>query len=160
MQSIVIDIDGIDGDCQLDGYEGWHYVQSVNYGASQTGAKQNVRGSNRSRVSVTDVIVTKVVDEATPSLFAALFRNTLHSKISIHFLEQTGDKHHSYFEITLRDVVVANLNVQGNEGRVRPTAEATLSYRKINMLFNSKDKTGTRIGTSESEFDVGVNQVG
>lgn len=158
-QAIVIDIDGITGDCQLDGYEAWHYVDEVRFGATQTGAAQNVRGANRSRVQVSDVTVSKLVDAATPSLFAALFNNRLHSKVNIVMLEATGDEHKAYLEVNLRDVIVKDLQLSGLSAELMARNVATLSYRKIELVYHAKDISGDRSGAASTEFDVGQNQI-
>lgn len=136
------------GDSKAKGHEGdkgWIAIESVQFGASRNIRTPVGASSTReaSAPSISEIIVTKVLDSAS----ALLFQEALigkGGKVEIHLTATHAEKLENYLEITLTNVLISNYNA--SSGGDRPMESLSMNFTKIEMKYTPYDdahKAGT-----------------
>ena len=67
--NLFMEIDGIPGESEQDGYEGLVQIESWSWAMDQEGSAHRGGGSGTGRVDVGDLVVTKYTDKSTPIMY-------------------------------------------------------------------------------------------
>ncbi len=125
-----LEFDGIPGESASNQFEGWIEIDSIQFGANRAIAWVN--GSPRpGSVVVSDVVVTKRIDRASPLLFLAAVQGAP-KMVKIHFTKHTPDGETVYLRITLHDVLVSSFSTSGS---AEFSEEVSLLYTRIDIEY-------------------------
>ncbi len=148
--AIYIKYDGIDGEVTQDDHKKWIEVHSFQFGVGRGISTPTGNAANResSHASVSEVVVTKVMDSASPKLFTESAAGKDGKKVEIHFVS-TGDPGLTYAQYTLEDTLISGYSV--SSGGERPQESISLNFTKVEFKMtphDDKNAPGTPITVS------------
>lgn len=137
---ILLKLDGVKGDSQIPGYEGWIACTSMSWNVERTfseSAKAGTQDVNLGVAEIPPISLNKSFDSASIYLMqSAIAGGALGTEAQIKCLTTGGDEAHVYLEFKLHNPIVASWSISGDEDE-RPTEEITLWYWKIWMQYYS-----------------------
>ncbi|MEW9617650.1 type VI secretion system tube protein Hcp [Shinella sp. S4-D37] len=136
--AVYLKYEGIDGEATHEKHTKWIEVHSLQFGVGRgistpTGATTNRESS---QPSVSEVVITKMLDSSSTALFAESVTGTAGKKVEIH-LVNTGDPGDTYVEYTLTDSLISGYSV--SSGGDRPSESISINFTKIEFKFTSFD---------------------
>lgn len=130
----------IDGESLVAGYEGWIEIESFQVGgAREISLPSTIR--EVSRPSLSDVTLTKAMDQTSPALFHKLTVGTTFPELKL-FIPSTD----RIIRIYLRDVVVSSVSWNAGSGNDKVSETISLNYTAFKVEHYSiatKGVTGT-----------------
>jgi type VI secretion system secreted protein Hcp len=140
---IYMQIEGIDGNVTAEGYTNWIACGSLQYGigrgiSAPTGSDVDREASTP---SVSEIVVTKEMDKASPKLFeSALWGEGV--KVKIHLVKTDKGKPEPFMTLELEDTLISGYSV--SSGGDRPSESLSLNFTKIIYEYTPmKDKNET-----------------
>ena len=137
-------IDGINGDVTAKGHEKWIAINGFKFGVKRTLSTDPGRIADResSRPSISEVTLTKRMDQSSPLLFGESCVGKAKPQIKIHVC-QTDSSLNPYAEITLSNAIVSQYQVDSHasadEGELYPIETISLSFDKIEVRYTPHD---------------------
>lgn len=136
---IYMQIDGINGNVTTAGHEKWIQLESMQFGVGRGITSAGIgQETNReaSTVSISEIQITKIMDETSPSLFieACIGKG---KTVKIHFM-RTGDQVQSFMEYTLNKVLISSYSME-TSGEGHPNESLSLNFDKIEMKYTPYD---------------------
>jgi type VI secretion system secreted protein Hcp len=136
------------GTVKKKGHEGWVELQSAQFGGQRSVSSGTGRGANReaNAPSISEMVVTKVQDEASTALFRESLQGT-GVQVTIDFTKADGADESIFMSITLQDTLISSYNVSGHGGDTtgKPMESLSLNFTKI--TFDTQGK-GPDISTT------------
>ena len=132
---IYMKVDGIDGAVTEAAHDKWIDCSSLSWGSSRSivSTTGSTRNREASQPAVSEVTITKEMDESSPYLFLESVVGK-GKTVNIH-LVQTGDggELETYMEYDLENSLVSNYSV--SSGGDRPIESVGLSFTKLVMRY-------------------------
>jgi type VI secretion system secreted protein Hcp len=134
----------VQGESTDKGHAGWIELSSfqmgVSRGTTQAGAGA---GSGAGRVSVSEIVITKTTDKASPLLKTAFATGTHFKDAIIELAKPSSDGHTIvYYRVTLSDAFISADRV-GTSGGDRPTESVTFNFTKIAYEYTQQKPDGS-----------------
>ncbi|WP_097460379.1 Hcp family type VI secretion system effector [Mangrovitalea sediminis] len=150
--SIFMNYEGIKGEVTAKGHEQWIDIMTMDWGVNRNISAAT--GTNKDReatsTNVSNVTITKLMDETTPLLFTESCVGK-GKKVEIH-LTKTGDNLENYMEYTLTDVMISGYSMH-TDGE-RPIETMTLSFTKVEMKYTPYDDKHKKTASISAGYDV------
>ena len=141
---IYMNYDGIEGEITAAGHEKWIELTNFTWGEAR-GLTGGQGGSTRESgtVSISDVVITKMADCASPKLFIAGATGTVDKVVKIDFVRTAKGEEQVYMQYTLTGTGVSSYSIAGG-GEDRPIESMSLNFDKIEYKYNAigDDLTG------------------
>jgi type VI secretion system secreted protein Hcp len=154
--TMFLKVEGTEGESTDPDHKAWCELSSFSQG-QQEAADEGVRMTGR--VVMEDVIVTKLLDKASPKLAAAVCKGTRFPEVQIHLTKSLATGNATYYACELRNVRVSSYHVDGSAGRdTGPTEEISLNFEWIKVTYTEYDEAGGAKGTVEYTYDVQANK--
>jgi type VI secretion system secreted protein Hcp len=145
------------GESVVKGHEEEIQVLAWSWGMSQAGTTHQGTGGGAGKVNVQDMVITKYVDSASPTL-ALSCCNGKHFDEVVLTVRKAGEKPLDYFTITLSEVIVTSVSTGGSKGEEQITESVSLNFAKFKETYQPQDnKGGKKGGAIEVEYDIAVN---
>lgn len=159
MDVLVMNIDGIEGEATLDGYESQimclAYAHSVH---NHLHTDVSNVGRARGRVEHSDFTVTKYMDKSSPLLNYKCCIGANLGQLTFTVLRAAGETAHTPQVIyTLSNAMVSNISVSGG-GDDTPVETVSFNYTAIKWEVKVQAEDVTEPGSIASEWDVTVNK--
>ena len=154
--AIYLKIDGIDGDVTAEGHEKWIECMSMQFGVGRGITTPTGSSAEResSAPSVSEVSVTKNMDQSTPNLFSeSCVGKSKEVKID---LIQTGEALETYMSYTLTDALISGYSV--STGGDRPTESVSFNFTKIEMKYTPYDNKHNAGSPLPAGYDVSLGK--
>jgi type VI secretion system secreted protein Hcp len=138
-----LQIDGVKGESQTR--PGWIEVSSFHWGVGRGISSPTGGSSDResSAPSVSEIVITKVIDKASPMLRQANMAGRHLGTVTLMMRKAGGEQMLRY---VLSDVMISSYSL--GSGGDRPTESLTLSFRKIEV--EGRSPASDRAVSSES----------
>lgn len=157
--AVYVKFEGIDGDATHESHKKWLTVESVQWGVSRSisapvGATRN---RETSEPAVSDVMITRSADAASPKLFSESCGGKSGKKVVIDFVT-TGNPGDTYLQCTLNDALVSHYTI--SSAGDRSSESIGLSFTKIEMKYtpyNEKHQPGSPITVT---YDLTTTKTG
>jgi len=153
--SIYMKIDGVKGKVTAKGHEDWIDVSSVQWGVGRAISSAVGTSADReaSKPSISEVSVTKLMDESSPHIFteACIGKS---KPVQIHLCTVGTDQINTYMEYELEDCMVSGYSV--SSGGDRPSESVSLSFTKLTMKFIPYDKSGKAESPIPAGYDMAL----
>jgi type VI secretion system secreted protein Hcp len=111
---------------------------------------------------ISDVIVTKEVDKASPKLFLECLNAKNHPKVELELCRsEGGGEQFCYMKIEMEDVVISSVRPGGTSGGgdTLPLEEVGLNYAKITYTYTDTGHGDAKSGgKTEARWDVTKNK--
>jgi type VI secretion system secreted protein Hcp len=146
---IYVKYDGIDGDVTTAGHEKWIEVHSFQWGVGRGMTNSGGSGADRegSTPSVSEIVLTKDTDGASPNLFRASLGKPPADEgktVNIDFVKTDTSQPEPYLQLTLDNCLVSGWSI--SSGGDRPTESVTLNFTKVefkNTGMGPANETGS-----------------
>lgn len=151
--AIYLKIDGIKGNVEAAGHENWIDCSSMQWGVGRgiSASVGTAKDREASQPSISEVVVTKLMDQASPYLFTEACVGKS-KKAEIHLVKTDAGKLESYMEYTLENVLISGYSV--SSGGDRPTESISLSFTKVEMKYIPWKKDHTKDSPIPAGYDM------
>jgi type VI secretion system secreted protein Hcp len=125
----------INGDVTTDGFSKWIELNSFQWGVGR-GIGTAARGAvNRegSEPSISEVVVTKVMDSASNNLFVDAVAGTMNSKATIKFTTTTKGKVETFLTYDLTDTGLSGYSL--SSGGDKPQESLSLNFTAVSITY-------------------------
>jgi type VI secretion system Hcp family effector len=158
-----LQIEGVPGETLSEGYENWIELQDFDLSASQTASATSTSsgGATSGRAYMSDMLVRKAVDNATPKLHEACCSGKHFKQVSVH-LFRAGDPKVKYLEIKLEEVIISSFTILGNGDHESsfPSELVALNYGRIQLIYAKQSRqTGQSAGQIAGGWDAISNKI-
>lgn len=157
--AIYMKIDGIDGDVTAKGHEKWIHLDSFNFTVNRAIQAQPGRIADResSRPSISEVHITKKVDQSFPLLFSEACVGKAKPTVTIHVC-QTDNDLKQYMEVTLNNAIVShyNMNCDSAAGTHKNVEHVSLSFDKLEVRYTPYDSKNQAKSPISGGYDLGA----
>jgi type VI secretion system secreted protein Hcp len=164
MESIMagfIKFDGIDGDSTDDKHSAWCDITSYSLGASSPGHMGGGGGGGGAgKVSLSDLVVTKYTDKASPKLFQFCCEGKHVKKVTLEMTATYGDAGVlTYLKIELEDAIITGYSMAGTgDHGSQPSETVTVGFSKIKQTYSPYDEKGKNPGDVPAGWDTLKNK--
>jgi type VI secretion system secreted protein Hcp len=162
IMAIYMKINGIDGHVTTQNYDKWIELDSIgfNVNRSLSTTTGNVSDRERTKPTLSEISVTKEIDQTSPHLFSAACGigkgKQAIDKIEIHVCHTSGNGATPYAKYTLNNVLFSNYQIQGDKKceSVRPQESIALNYDKIEMEYTPHNEKHSSGSPTRAGFDL------
>ena len=129
----------IKGPVTTEGFKNWIELTSAQLGAHRSigTAARGSTSREHSEPSISEIVVTKLTDVASPKLFLDAVAGKLDSKVEIKWTTTTKGKVETFLAIKLENTGVASYNVSSSGDM--PMESLSLNFTKITTTFTGMD---------------------
>lgn len=158
--TIYMKVDGIDGSVTAKGFEKWIELSSFHFSTSRAISMEagNAANRNHGRASVSEIVVTKMMEQSSFGLLQDALRGDKGKKVTIKIVEIGQDKYREYVSYELDDTLLSGYSV--STGGDVPAETVTLSYSKITTSFTSADKNNKAGQPARVVYDLAQGVAG
>jgi len=151
--SIYVQVDGIKGKVTAKGHEDWIDASSLQWGVGRAISSAVGTSADReaSKPSISEVSITKLMDESSPSIFteACVGKGKL---VKIDLCTVGSDQIDTYMSYELEDCMISGYSV--STGGDRPSESISFSFTKMTMKFIPYDKNGKPTSPLPAGYDM------
>lgn len=158
MDVLALKIDGVEGECTLDGYDTQITCLSFAHGISNAMQTDVANiGRARGRVDHGDFTITKYLDKSTPLLNYKCALGSNLQTITFTVLRAYGEAAHKPMMIyTMDNAIVSSISVTGGGGET-PIESVSFNYTKLKWEYKVQGKDMTEPGSVAAEWDLTTN---
>ncbi|MDX1692258.1 MAG: type VI secretion system tube protein Hcp [Ketobacteraceae bacterium] len=152
---IFMEIEGIEGNVTMEGFEGQIELLSYNWGVGRGISMITGRTANRevSSPSISEVTVSKSMDKATPMILQEAVVGTKGKNIKLHLVRTGGDTEEEYMTYTLHNCLISSYSV-GAGGNGEPTETLSLSFTAIETAYSESGKDNVKGGQGRFGYSI------
>ncbi len=145
---IYMKMDGVvaKNDQATKGHEGQIALTSIYSGINTPIDGSPIPGARVGRVVLSEASVTKLMDATSVKLRDMAVKGTVAKTVEITYCKSTKDKEQCYYTLTLRDVVISNIDHGMSAGEDDPTESLTLSAQGAAWKYQAFDAAGMATG--------------
>jgi type VI secretion system secreted protein Hcp len=156
-------IDGVPGESSDDKHADWIEVLSFSHGLSQPAAStaSSAGGGTTERVNVSDFVIVKHLDKATPKLHELCCIGKHISTVTLELCRAEGDKL-KYMEVKMEQVIISSMQLGGAAGgsNTLPTEHVSFNVGKIKWTYTQQKRAdGSGGGNVTGGWDLAANKV-
>ena len=154
----LLKIDGIDGETQQDGLDGYMELQSWSIGGSNSSTFGSGTGGGKGKSVMQDLHCTKYADNASSNIFKYCAFGNHVDTVTLVARKAAGDDKLTYLTITLTNCFITSYQESGSsDGGAMESFSVT--YEKINVSYQPQDKSGAADGgTIEFTYNVATGK--
>lgn len=136
-----LELDGIKGESKDEKHKGEIEILSFSWGASNPGSGSYGGGGGAGKVSISDLSVTKPIDQSSTQLFvdAATGKHIKDATLTLRKKSSGDGEPLEFLKIKLQDILVSSVQQAGNGSSERPTESVSLNFTKIEIAYQSED---------------------
>lgn len=157
--AIYLKFEGIDGEATHDKHKNWIDIGSLQFGVGRGISTPSGSTANReaSEPSISEVVVTKQLDNSSSKLFTESCTGAAGKKVEIH-LVSTGSPGNTYVEYILHNALISGYSI--SSGGDRPSESISINFTKIeykHIPYDQANKAGTPVTVS---YDLSTTKSG
>ncbi|HXT81678.1 MAG TPA: type VI secretion system tube protein Hcp [Acetobacteraceae bacterium] len=129
----------IDGSVTTEGFAKWIECNSFQWGVGRAigSAARGATTREGSEPSLSEIVVTKAMDKASPKLLQDAWGGTMDSKVTIKFTTTTKNKVEDFLIYELENTGLSGYSV--SSGGDTPSESLSLNFSKITETFKGLD---------------------
>jgi type VI secretion system secreted protein Hcp len=154
--AMYLNIPGVTGECQAQGFTQWIDITSYSVGASNPTSVGTGTGSGAGKVDISSVSIQKSIDNATPSLFLNCCSGNHYGTAEIQVLEAGGSAPVAFLVIDFTQVFIDSISWGGSSGGGKPAESVSFSFASIKFTYTPQLATGG--GGSPQLFGWNISQ--
>lgn len=154
--AIYMKFGSIDGAVTTKGFEKWIELQSFQFGVGRA-VRTAARGSTAresSEPSISEIVVTKVMDMSSNKLFQDAVGGDFSSKVTVKFTTTTKDGVATFLAYDLTDVGLSGYSA--SSGGDAPSESLSLNFTKIQISYTGMD---SRVSGSQDVVGYDLTQM-
>lgn len=150
-----LDIDGVEGESAIKGFEKKIQILDYSWGASQSATGHMGTGSGSGKANVQDIQFSKLLDKTTPILLQNLLQGKHYKKIILTLRKVTGATQMPFVIFTMEDAMMTSYSTgagMNSDDQVRE--HLSINFARIRMEYTLQDSKGAAIGKTTASWDV------
>ena len=155
--NLFMEIDGIPGESEQDGYEGLVQIESWAWAMDQEGSAHRGGGSGTGRVDVGDLVVTKYTDKSTPIMYTKCATGEHIDKIVLHNVK-AGGVALEYLTMTMEEVIITHVGMSCTSEGDRSLEDVAFSFARYTLSYTAQKGDGSGDAAVEVGFDIAKNK--
>lgn len=158
---IYLQIEGIKGESTDKQHEGWIECAAIHFGARQpkSATSSSSGGHTAERGELYDITINKLSDSSTPLLLQNCMAGKTIPKAKIEFMRADGNAEPiKYFEITLENIIIAQINPTVSEGATMSEVLA-IKFSKVTWKYTKQKIGGGASGNTSGGWDCATNRI-
>lgn len=149
---------GIKGDSKVSGHEDEIEVLGWSWGAHQSGTMHRGRGGGSGKVTVQDITINKWVDQGTPNLWKLVCNGKHEDEGVLTIRKAGGDSPVEYVKVTMKEVLIADLQTGSAQGDEEVTETVTLNFAEFKLEYTPQESDGSAGATAEAGWKIRENE--
>ena len=152
--AIYLQVEGIEGDVTAEGHEGWIECESLDWGVQRAIHTPTGRAEGRESAapSVSEITINKLVDKASPNLFADACVGRERG-VKIDFV-RIGEAMQTYLEYELSNSLISGYSVSADGER--PTESVSFNFTRIEMKYTPYDAAHRAQSPIVAGYDISL----
>lgn len=145
MPDIILDLEGIEGESNIEGFDNKIICTSFSFGGRQPVDFSRNASRTGGTVDVNPISLTRDFDKASTALMSALFTGKSWDTATIHFLKAVGTAdvgNEEFLTITLTNAIIGDMSLGGSAGGIPMSESLTLSFSKIEFEYKVQTESG------------------
>lgn len=158
---VYLKIEGIKGESQDSGHQGWIEISHVHWGATQprSATSSTSGGHTAERAELDDIRFHKIADLSSPILMQTCVAGKTLPKAKFEFMRADGDgKPIKYFEIELENVLIGSVSPGADPGELM-SESVTFKFSKIKWKYTQQKIGGGASGNTAGGWDLSTNRI-
>ncbi len=158
---VYLQIDGIKGESTDDKHRDWIECKSVSWSVTQpkSATASTGGGHTAERVEMSDILITKLADLATPILLQTCAAGKTIPKARLEFMRADGNGERvKYFEIQLENVLIGDVQPAVSEGDFMQE-NVGLKFSKVKYMYTQQKVGGGAGGNTSGGWDLATNKI-
>jgi type VI secretion system secreted protein Hcp len=156
---IFLKLDGITGESQKSGAEGWIEIFSFSNGASNPSSVAFGTGSGAGKVDLSSLSLQKQLDKSSPYLFADCCSGTHVASGQMIVREATGgETTQTYFQYDMTEVFIDSISWGGAAGGGKPSESVSLSAKSLQVTYTPQNSDGSLGNKIVKGWNVSTNK--
>ncbi len=153
---IYLEIDGVEGTSQDDGYKGWIELNSFGVGVYTEGTgSSGSGGAEGGTVVFSDFAFSGMSSAASPEIFGAVILGTHISSVTLDIVNPGDEKGNEPFaQWELKDVRFTSYSTGGSSGMPAPGESYTATFGEITYTYAEFDSEGGITGSVSFHWDL------
>jgi len=154
MADIYLKLDGVTGESKDQSHPDEIEVLSVSFGMHNSGSFGQGTGGGTGKVSIQDLVLTKYVDKASPTLMIKCAKGD-HIDTGKLTVRKAGTGQQDFYIIDLEKIVVSSVTNGGsNGGGDRLTENISLNFNKVTINYAPQKDDGSLDTKIEFSWDA------
>jgi type VI secretion system secreted protein Hcp len=155
---IYLKLKDIPGDSQDSSHKDQIECTSVNFEVLQpkSATSSTAGGQTAERCEHKDIVITKLVDVATPKLLEFCSSGKIIADVTFEFMRSDGGTRVKYFEIKLINALVSSVSPSVASGEFM-TEHVSFKYAAVQWIYTKSDSTGKGGGSTPASWSLVKN---
>jgi len=155
---IYLTLDGVTGESQKSGAEGWIEVFSFSNGAHNPSGVSSGTGSGTGKVDISSISLQKQLDSSSQNLFLHCCNGTHISKGTMMVREATGsDTTQTFFQYDMTEVFVDSISWGGGSSAGKPSESLSISSKTLQITYIPQNADGSLGSKQVTGWDISKN---
>lgn len=150
-------LQGIKGESQHDKHKNEIDVLSWSWGMAQMGTHHMGGGGGAGKVDVHDLVITKMVDKASPDLMLHCC-NGKHINDGTLSLKKAGEDAMEYLKIKMKDILVTSVSTGGHEGDEKQTENVSFNFAEVEVEYHEQTEKGRPMAPAKFGWKIDENK--
>ncbi len=151
--------DGVSGESQKAGVEGWIEMFSFSNGSSNHSGVATGTGSGTGKVEFTSISCTTQLEVSTPKLFNFNWSGKHIANGTIIVRESTGDTTtQPFYQYVLKEVFVDSVSVGGAGGGGKPSVNYSFSFNFLEVKYWQQANDGSLTLAGDYGWNLTTNK--
>jgi type VI secretion system secreted protein Hcp len=147
-------LDGVEGEGQTDGYQGWLELDHWSFGAHNNHSiGSHSSGGSGGTGQFTDISFTRHLDKASPVLQVRTASAQAISTGTLVCCKQNGEDKFEYFKLELENIVFSSYQCSGSGSGELPMESCSFGFAKIKIYYTPQNEDGGAGGTVDQGWD-------
>jgi type VI secretion system secreted protein Hcp len=156
LQAMYLKVDGIDGESKDSKHSNWIDILAWGFGIDQASSAAFGSGVTTGKANVSNMWFDHYVDKATATLWQKSLEGKSIGKVQLNCCRISGDMG-TYLDVTLENVVVSQITVQGATNSPRVVERVGLAFTKMKAESKAQDEKGSLVAGGNMTWDVKKN---
>lgn len=137
----------VNGSSTAQSHEQWITCELISWGGGRAIGTPTGSAKNReaSMVSISEVVISKSQDNASPELLKRSYVGTDGEDVTIHLTTTSNEGVNTIMELKLTNTLVSGFSV--SSGGDRPSESVSMNFTKIKSTFHNQAVEGTEAST-------------
>lgn len=156
---MVLDLNTVNGESQLTGYENKIDIDQYSLDFHQSGTFHRGGGGGGGQVSVGDLMMSKKLDKSSSDLSKKVCLGAHYTTAVLKVFKSTGEGLKEYYTITLNDCIVSSYSIGGSaDGLDYITENFSLNFRQIQTQYMVQGADGILADGGSMTYNVATNE--